>query len=576
MKKVLFLFLFFLFSGSAFAAEEILNYDTEITVRTDASVIVRERITVQREGKKIKRGIYRDLPKTKGVTYDVLSVRRDNQPEPYFTENTGSYFRINTGNDDFLPHDGVYTFEITYRAENVISGFDDYDELYWNVTGDRWQFPIRKASARVILPDNIPVLQQASYIGKKGSKEKGRYENGVFTAGRALKSKEGFTIAAGFQKGIVNIPVLPFYDQVPLTKTFRLSAVILLGYLFITWFFFGKDPKKEAVMPRFKGLPDLTPAQAGWIYSYGKNKDGCFSAALLQGCISGFLSIKEKSSFHISRLRDGENGEEKYFEQNLKFPLTLSGTYTPTMEKFLKDFCSFLDRKTGEKYFNSHTPFVIFGLLLLVGLTIYQCYQLNALPLSFVMAFYMIFLIPVGKSILKMISSGVISYMPIVVLLFIAAHFYMIMTTTYTVDHIHQIILFYVIGALALLIYAHLIILPTEEGMQVIAYMDGIKMFLTTVDTGMPQEVDFDKMERLLPYAVLLGLEKEWAEKMQQIFAQMTYKPQWYSGRPFSSARFADGLRTAVAGSCLRPSKSGSGGGGFSGGGFGGGGGGGR
>ena len=36
MKKVLFLFLFFLFSGSAFAAEEILNYDTEITVRTDA------------------------------------------------------------------------------------------------------------------------------------------------------------------------------------------------------------------------------------------------------------------------------------------------------------------------------------------------------------------------------------------------------------------------------------------------------------------------------------------------------------------------------------------------------------
>ena len=175
-----------------------------------------------------------------------------------------------------------------------------------------------------------------------------------------------------------------------------------------------------------------------------------------------------------------------------------------------------------------------------------------------------------------MISSGVISYMPIVVLLFIAAHFYMIMTTTYTVDHIHQIILFYVIGALALLIYAHLIILPTEEGMQVIAYMDGIKMFLTTVDTGMPKEVDFDKMERLLPYAVLLGLEKEWAEKMQQISAQMSYKPQWYSGRSFSSARFVDGLRSAVAGSCLRPSKSGSGGGGFSGGGFGGGGGGGR
>ena len=100
-------------------------------------------------------------------------------------------------------------------------------------------------------------------------------------------------------------------------------------------------------------------------------------------------------------------------------------------------------------------------------------------------------------------------------------------------------------------------------------------MLLKAIDTGLPAEVKFDKMEKLLPYAVLLGLEKEWGEKMRQIADSMNYRPEWYSGNTFSAARFA-GLRSTIAAACARPSRSGPGGGGFSGGGFGGGGGGGR
>lgn len=179
MKKILFFLLFF-FSGSAFAAEEILNYDAVIQVQTDASVIVRERITVTREGVNIKRGIYRSLPRTKGVEYDVLSVRRDDRPEAYFTESTGRDFIINTGTDRLLPRNGVYTFEITYRASNVILGFDDYDELYWNVTGDKWAFPIRSATARVILPDNAPANDVVTNARQVFDTAAADQNNGVF------------------------------------------------------------------------------------------------------------------------------------------------------------------------------------------------------------------------------------------------------------------------------------------------------------------------------------------------------------------------------------------------------------
>lgn len=575
MKKILFFLLLF-FSGSAFAAEEILNYDAVIQVQTDASVIVRERITVKREGIKIKRGIYRSLPRTKGVKYTVLSVRRDNQPEAYFTENKDREFIINTGTDKLLPRNGVYTFEITYRASNVILGFDDYDELYWNVTGDKWAFPIRSATARVILPDNASARQRSVYIGKRGSKETGVFSNNVFSAGRPLKPGEGLTVAVGFDKEIVSVSVLPFYDKIPLSQAFRFSSIIFLTYLLCTWFLFGQDPEKDAVMPRFNGLSDLTPAQAGWIYSYGKDKNGCLAAALIQGCTAGFLKIRENSSFHIMRLRDGKNGEEKFFERHLSFPLTISKAYTPKMEAFLTAFQTFLKNKAGEKYFTANKGFTAGALLLLMGLTAYQCYLAGVLPMAGIMAFYLLFLVPAGKDITKMIATGVFRFSPILILLFISLHFSLFCLPTIASNpEVLHICLFYAAGGMAVLVYAHLIIRPTREGMRVIAHVDGIKMFLKAVKTDTPAEINFDKMEKLLPYAVLLGLEKEWDEKMRQITDSINYRPDWYSGHTFSAVRF-NGLQSAVAASCARPSRSGSGGGGFSGGGFGGGGGGGR
>ena len=40
---------------------------------------------------------------------------------------------------------GAHTYRISYRIRGALNGFDDHDELYWNVIGLDWQIPIDKA-----------------------------------------------------------------------------------------------------------------------------------------------------------------------------------------------------------------------------------------------------------------------------------------------------------------------------------------------------------------------------------------------------------------------------------------------
>jgi uncharacterized membrane protein YgcG len=89
--------------------------------------------------------------------------------------------------------------------------------------------------------------------------------------------------------------------------------------------------------------------------------------------------------------------------------------------------------------------------------------------------------------------------------------------------------------------------------------------------------------EKLLPYAVLFGLEDEWAKVLGTYYESLGSQPDWYYGSTAfnagffaaSVASFSSSASTSYSGSSSSSSSGGSGGGGFSGGGGGGGGGGG-
>ena len=161
MKAVFAFLAVFLASLNAFAAEEILSFDSFADVQKDASAVIVEKIAVRAEGKRIKRGIYRDLPTAKGETYRVISVLREtavpdgedaerlmtargDRDEAYFTEFKNGHLRINTGSNAFLEPDNVYVFTIVYQVFNAVRAFKDYDEFYWNATETVGSFRLRK------------------------------------------------------------------------------------------------------------------------------------------------------------------------------------------------------------------------------------------------------------------------------------------------------------------------------------------------------------------------------------------------------------------------------------------------
>ena len=85
----------------------------------------------------------------------------------------------------------------------------EFDELYWNVTGNGWSFRIDSAKCTVILPKTATALSAKLYTGFQGeTKEDGTYSTQtigdstviVFKTTRPLLPKQGLTIAASWKK----------------------------------------------------------------------------------------------------------------------------------------------------------------------------------------------------------------------------------------------------------------------------------------------------------------------------------------------------------------------------------------
>ena len=129
---------------------------------------------------------------------------------------------------------------------------------------------------------------------------------------------------------------------------------------------------------------------------------------------------------------------------------------------------------------------------------------------------------------------------------------------------------------------------PTVEGRKLMDEIEGFKMYLATAEGDRLEESTpmktLELFEDYLPYAIALGVEKQWAEQFDHLF-DMDMRGEgmhtsWYTGAGLAAGgagAFASALSGGFAGamSSASSSSSGSGGGGSSGGGGGGGGGGG-
>ena len=585
MKKLIYMIFLLFVSLPVLATEQINSFHADINIQLDGSVIITETLNIRHEGIKIRRGFIRSLPTNSGEKYQLISVKRNGRPEPSFVEQPDGFYEINTGDDSFLPKPADSTFEIKYQVWNVLRKYDTHDELYWNVTGDNWDFPILKASAQVYLPQGAEITKQTSFIGRKNSKNNGLYhQNGLWSAPKPLSPGEQLTIVAGFTPNVVDIKASPLLSR---TQQYLTALYILfLGYCITVWYLKGKDPTQRSIMPIYDAPKDVSASTAYLLMNNGKWSSTGTMAALVQMIQNGFLTVNheqvdellsKQQIFTFCRTeKQPSNDEEHIYEATLK---------TRNLIITNNQYCGDLNRldsalkqsaKKRNKLLYTQNNKWIWPAWIVFAFLFYLPFHSLTSESFFEILFFLV-LIPVS-------IYGKTSLLSKIVFII----FGLVIFSSVIREDIIQILLSYTplllgISLITAIFFHYVMYRPSVYGQDVIEQLKGLKMFLSA--THRPSEAKIlsqKQMEDIFPYALALGLEEEWESKFKSIFGSALYNN--LNDNVYRLSHNHHHFRNSVCKGLTPPrshgggrsgfsGRSGFGGGGFSGGGFGGGGG---
>ena len=559
--------------GLALAEQErITSFDSAITVNQDGSMRVENTIGAMVTGDQIVHGIYYDFPtiysntRTGGrlvIDFRVLGVQRDGQTEPYTVENWENGKRVKIGSADTVIDPGEHTWLLQFTVDRELGYFADHDELYWNVTGNGWVFPIDRASATVTLPTGAAakITGLSAYTGASGSTTsavtttQGADGTPTFVTTSILNPREGLTIVVGWPKGFVQAPTAAtrfgwFLRDNGALIAGLLGVLLVFLYYMIVWYRYGKDPDRGTIFARFAPPEGMSPGGVRYL-SRMAHDSKTFTAALIDMAVKRYISIhQERHKYWIER---DTAPESVLSDDELALAGVLIGTsarvdfereHAEEIQRAILASKKPLEADYQPRFFVSNIGYLLTGILLSIGvgvLTFFLSTRGNALQF--------VALIVVGVALAVMAA-----------------------------------------------VFGSTLKSYTQQGRKLVDEVAGFKMYLSVTEKDRmnllnPPERTPEMFEKFLPYALALDVEQRWSEQFASVFARMAaegrpYAPVWYHGmywNPVNPAAFAssvgNGFSNAISASAVAPgSKSGfggGGGGGFSGGGGGGGGGGG-
>lgn len=614
------------------ADERILAFHSDIHVNRDGSMAVTETITVRSEGREIRRGIYRDFPSLYRdrfgnryrVDFTVINVERDGRNEPYYSEPVSNGLRTYIGNADVLLEPGIHTYSISYRTNRQLGYFDGHDELYWNVTGNGWSFPIDTASARVYLPADVPTyrVMADAYTGPAGSTgqdfSENRYSGGAvfIETDRVLAKGEGLTIVVSWPKGYVVEPDFTeklgyFYSDNRHLIIAVAGLAVLLVYYLLVWHTFGRDPESGVIIARYQPPDNYSPASLRFISRMGYDRK-CFVAALINLAVKGYLTIVEANDgYHVEKtgqkvsMLAGESAlAKRLFAESDR--VSIAQENHKLLSTALESHELSLRRDYEKKYFVRNSGYFILGLVLSVTVFAFSIFAMPGPTDSFAAVFILVWLTGWSFGVFFLVNSAIQGWrrvrdgfmvfaalqVTVFALIFAGIEVFVIYLFAGMMQWAMVIVVLLAAGINWL--FYELLKRPTLMGRQLLDQVDGFQHYLEVAEK---QELEVrhlngrcpELFETWLPYALALGIEQRWAEKFADVLVKVTadgsdvYRPAWYHGAHWDnhhiggfSSSLGGSFTQAIAAAATAPgSASGGGGGGSSGGGGGGGGGGG-
>lgn len=571
--------------------ERITTFDVEIVVEDDGDLLVREVITYD-FGAQQRHGILRDIPVE--ARYDsrydrrypteVLSVESETAPDQVSTERIGADLQLRVG-DPGRTISGAHTYELEYRVEGALNGFDDHVELYWNATGNHWPVSIAQTSVVVRAPEDVG--QVACFAGPERSSlpcdtstvdgSTARFAHGPLPGG------SGVTVVVGMPPGSVSSTEPVLEERWSADRAFSRTsttvpaalAVLVLSVLFVSravWragrdrqavgsavdIAFAEHGDDEEIVPlfgrgetpvEFAPPDDLRPGMLGLLVDERAHVHDV-TATIVDLATRGFLRIEQvgeegwfqKADWRLVQLQHDTSGLHPYetkllhglFEDADRGAVLLSDLKQKFSERLSGVRDAMYDDAVERGWFRGHPERVrvawlvggLVGAASAVGLTalVAANTRWGIVPLA---------LVPAG--LLAAASSPRMAA-------------------------------------------------RTTKGTAVLRRALGFKRF---IDESEAHRAQFAERQHLfteyLPYAVAFGATERWAKAFEGL-ATPPPQPSWYVGSPggmfhvaaFGSAidSFATSATGTIASTPAASGGSGFGGGGFSGGGGGGGGGG--
>jgi len=576
---------------------EFASFDGQYYLSADDDDVARLRVveTLVAEFPTIdqNRGIVRQIPRSyRGAPLDiqVTSVTDAAGSPVYFeTENSDDFVELALGTDDYVH--GEQTYVIEYTARDVIQYFPDSrgDEFYWDLNGDGWGQPFGVVSGTVHVDDSLAehlTGEQACYRGEYGSADRCTIDADGSTYSVSVDNigaGQNVSVAIGFEGGTVVQPAIPDRHWIVAVAPRVLTGLALLLVLFAIVMRFAvlKNARgRGIVIPEYSVPREIDPLLAGVII--GRQKPSMPAQ---------FVSLA------VNRLVDVVDRTPEPGKDDGKYDLVLrradgatrreTAVLVALFGKKLEPGARIRIDKLGQKKAASlYTQFS-------KAKTEATKQGITAVPTS---------------PLTRIVSLGG----PIIVLGHGLTFIWAVMTVAVTT----AVIFFGVVSLVLALIAAFIQTSPprlTAKGAELKAFLLGVREYLQLaekdrlrvlqspqgalrggaagtpgepVDPNNPGEI-VTLHEKLLPFAILWSVEKEWAIQLEFDYENANTSASWTVGtRSPSLGGIVGGISVGSAsirpiassggGSSESSGFSGSSGGGFSGGGGGGGGGGGR
>ncbi len=484
------------------------------------------------------RGIIRAIPDDfDGVDLQtsVNSVTDESgTPVPFTEERTDGFVQLALGTDDFVY--GAVTYVISYSQQNVVRSFDDTasDEFYWDVNGVGWDQPFERVSALVHVDASAAgeyTGNAACYVGAQGDTSTCQIDDTGASSGESaltfaasadnLSPRQTMTVAIGFTpdtfitpEPTVNVPrPVPFGFDLAAGGIGLLSLAGLAAAI-VSRVRAGRQAKgRGIIIPQYSEPKDITILQSAHLIGRGTT---AMPAALVR------LAVRKNIRILAYAVKAGG---EPY---TLQF---LSSRGTSPEDDGLIRLLFGANPEPGEL-----REFGQGEIRLMSSLTAMSARAKSSLTGSG-------FLEPTpGRGTASALVAGQ------VILGMIAIAMLILQSETYlTISLVLLPVM--AIGILAFVVSVVLSIRPlrqTRAGAEAREYLEGMRMYLTLaekdrlralqspsgadrIDVGNNLEM-IKLYEKLLPWAVLWGVEDQWMRELEVRVQAQPEQPDWFVG----------------------------------------------